>query len=78
MENSIDAIFENGVLKPLSPTGLKENHRYRLTLEETTDLRSPILLESPHPVLGRIVFNEDPSLPLDSEDWPESDNADHY
>ena len=26
----------------------------------------------PHTVLGKIVFHEDPSLPLDSEDWPES------
>ena len=26
----------------------------------------------PHPVLGRIIFHEDPSLPLDSEDWPET------
>jgi hypothetical protein len=26
----------------------------------------------PHPVLGNIVFREDPSLPLDPEDWPES------
>jgi hypothetical protein len=26
----------------------------------------------PHPVLGKIVFREDPSLPLDPEDWPES------
>ncbi|AUX45059.1 uncharacterized protein SOCE26_065400 [Sorangium cellulosum] len=25
----------------------------------------------PHPVLGKIVFHEDPSLPLDPEDWPE-------
>lgn len=25
----------------------------------------------PHPVLGRITFHEDPSLPLDPEDWPE-------
>ena len=28
------------------------------------------LLE-PHPVLGKIVFHEDPSRPLDPEDWPE-------
>lgn len=28
-------------------------------------------LEEPHPVLGKIVFHEDPSLPLDPEDWPE-------
>jgi hypothetical protein len=26
----------------------------------------------PHPVLGKIVFHEDPSLPLEPEDWPES------
>ena len=25
-----------------------------------------------HPVLGKIVFHEDPSLPLDLQDWPES------
>jgi hypothetical protein len=28
------------------------------------------LLE-PHPTLGKIVFHEDPSRPLDPEDWPE-------
>ena len=25
----------------------------------------------PHPVLRKIVFHEDPSLPLDPGDWPE-------
>jgi hypothetical protein len=25
-----------------------------------------------HPVLGKIIFHEDPSSPLDPEDWPES------
>jgi predicted DNA-binding antitoxin AbrB/MazE fold protein len=78
MENFIDAIFENGVLKPLSPIGLKENQRYRLTLEEATDSKLPFSLEAPHPILGRIFFNEDPSLPLDPEDWPENDDADHH
>lgn len=33
--------------------------------------RSPTRLLTPHPVLGNIVFHEDPSLPLDPEDWPE-------
>jgi hypothetical protein len=32
---------------------------------------SPTRLLTPHPVLGNIVFHEDPSLPLDPEDWPE-------
>ena len=27
----------------------------------------------PHPVLGKIVFHEDPALPLDPADWPESE-----
>jgi hypothetical protein len=27
---------------------------------------------TPHSVLGKIVFHEDPSLPLDPGDWPES------
>ncbi len=26
----------------------------------------------PHPVLGKIIFHEDPAQPLDPEDWPES------
>jgi len=37
------------------------------------DRLSPaVRILKPHPVLGRIVFHEDPSLPLDREDWPES------
>jgi hypothetical protein len=26
----------------------------------------------PHPALGKIVFREDPTLPLDPDDWPEA------
>ena len=29
-----------------------------------------IRLEEPHPILGKIVFHEDPPRPLDPEDWP--------
>jgi predicted DNA-binding antitoxin AbrB/MazE fold protein len=75
MTDSIEAIFEDGVLKPLSAAGLKEKQRYRLTLEEATDSKRVLSLEAAHPVLGRIRFNEDPSLPLDPEDWPEDDDA---
>ena len=64
------------MLKLLSAAGLKEKQRYRLTLEEAADSKPTLSLEAPHPVLGRIRFNEDPSLPLDPEDWPE-DDADH-
>ena len=31
-------------------------------------------LREPHPVLGDILFHEDPSLPLDAEDWPEEES----
>ena len=78
MSESIEAIFENGVLKPLTAAGFKEKQRYRLTFEEADDTKRVLSLEAPHPVLGRILFNEDPSLPLDPEDWPENDDADHY
>lgn len=26
---------------------------------------------TPHPIMSKIVFHEDPSLPLTEEDWPE-------
>ena len=35
-------------------------------------LSPPARTLKPHPVLGKIVFREDPSLPLDPEEWPES------
>lgn len=27
----------------------------------------------PHPVLSKVVFHQDPTAPLDPEDWPESE-----
>ncbi len=74
MSTIVEAIYENGVLKPLTPTTLKEKKRYKVTLEEADDNQDKLSLEEPHPLLGRIVFNEDPVLPLDNEDWPEEDD----
>ena len=34
MPESIEAVYQNGVLKPLERTDLKEDHRYRLIVEE--------------------------------------------
>ena len=76
MATVVEVIYENGVLKPLTPTRLKEHHKYRVSLEETGSI-DPEWLAAPLPELGNIVFYEDPSLPLDEEDWPEeSDEAD--
>ncbi len=35
MATIIEAIYENGVLRPLATDGLKEQHRYRLIVEES-------------------------------------------
>jgi hypothetical protein len=40
------------------------------TLTERPNVTARTL--QPRPVLGKIVFHEEPSLPLDPEDWPES------
>ena len=34
MPRNIEAVYENGVLKPLSPLNLKEHERVKLTVEE--------------------------------------------
>jgi len=34
MARSIEAVYEDGVLKPLSPLNLKEHERVKLTVEE--------------------------------------------
>lgn len=36
MTTIIEAVYENGVLKPHATTGLKEHQRYRLILEEVS------------------------------------------
>jgi predicted DNA-binding antitoxin AbrB/MazE fold protein len=76
MATIVEAIYENGVLKPLTPAGLKERHKYKISLEEAENSDQTWLM-SPIPELGNIVFHEDPSLPLDNVDWPEeSDETD--
>lgn len=44
-----------------------------LAVPRASDRLSPAARAlKPHPELGKIIFHEDPSLPLDPEDWPES------
>ncbi len=70
MATTVEAIYEDGVLKPLTPAKLKERQRYKVTLEESEAESTKRSLAKPHPVLGRIVFKEDPTMPLEPEDWP--------
>lgn len=39
-------------------------------LRQVRSLKDPLRL---HPKLSQVVFHEDPTTPLDPEDWPESD-----
>lgn len=46
MARQLDAIYEQGVLRPLEPLALPEHQRVRLTLEDEPDLLSWISAES--------------------------------
>ena len=37
-------------------------------LRPITRVKDPL---QPHPELSKVIFHEDPSLPLSEEDWPE-------
>ena len=50
MARQLDAVYEQGVLRPLEPLVLKEHQRVRLTLEEKT---APLSWESSEPVNER-------------------------
>ncbi len=47
MTTVIEAVYENGVLKPLVEAGFKEHHRYKVIFEELAaeDLAPPPLLD---------------------------------
>ena len=40
MFRNIEAVYQDGVLKPLSPLKLKEHERVRITLEEESVVRA--------------------------------------
>ncbi len=42
MTKTIDAIYENGVLRPLEPIDIKEHTKVRITLEIETERRKKI------------------------------------
>lgn len=50
MVRQLDAVYEQGVLRPLEPLALSEHQRVRLTLDERAE---PLSWQSPEPVNER-------------------------
>ena len=67
---TIEVELEHGHVTPRGGGTLPEKARALLTiLAERPANRDPL---EPHPELGKAIFYEDPSKPLDPEDWPEA------
>ena len=70
MTLTIEAVYENGVLKPTEPLPLKEHETVRVTLDFQT---SPLV--AAYGILGWTGSNEDlERLALDSEFDPQEDS----
>lgn len=71
MSQTITAVYENGVLRPLKPLALPEKARVRLQIErsETSDpvLELIGLFNSEKPLIDDIPVSEDPDLYLAAE-----------
>lgn len=59
MTLTIEAVYENGVLKPSQPLPLKENERVRLSIHKASDVRSAMdAVERSHGVIRWIGDRE--------------------
>ena len=67
---TLEVEIDHGRVIPRGGETLPENARALLTLlPATTAKRDPL---TPHPELMNIKFYEDPTMPLEPEDWPEA------
>lgn len=71
MSQTITAVYENGVLRPLSPLALPEKARVTLQIEQA-DTVDPVLemvgmFNSDKPLIDNIPASEDPDLYLIAE-----------
>ena len=66
----IEVELDHGHVTPRDGVTLPEKARALLTiLPERKTNHDPL---KPHPELRKIIFHEDPTKPLDPEDWPEA------
>ena len=66
----IEVELDHGHITPCGDATLPDKaHAVLIIRPERKPGHDPL---KPHPELRHIVFHEDPSLPLDPEDWPEA------
>ena len=67
---TIEVELDHGHVTPYGDITLPDKARALLTiLPERKVNHDPL---KPHPELRQIIFHEDPTKPLDPEDWPEA------
>ena len=71
MSQTITAVYENGILRPLKPLALPEKTRVRLQIEPSVE-SDPVLeliglFNSEKPLIDNIPVSEDPDLYLVAE-----------
>ncbi len=67
MDQSITAVYENGILRPLTPLELPNNTQVKLHIEQVPDTDDPVLsligiFNSDKPLIDNISASEDPEL----------------
>lgn len=69
---TIEVELLHGRVIPRSGETIPETGPALLTLLGTEQPPATFDPLKPHPLLSQVVFHEDPSLPLDEEDWPDA------
>jgi predicted DNA-binding antitoxin AbrB/MazE fold protein len=83
MDRTITAVYENGILRPLTPLNLPNQTRVRLQIEETSELvDEPVFaligaFSSDKPLIDGIPVSEDPNLYLLAEALDENISEKH-
>ena len=67
---TIEVELDHGHVTPCGDITLPDKARALLTILPERKVNNDPLMS--HPELGKAVFYEDPSKPLDPEDWPEA------
>ena len=73
MKGTVEAVFQDGVLKPVQPLELSEGDRVRLTVERITQAGSDEILKLARQVYEGLIGGCRPqTAPRSSRSWRES------